>query len=140
MQSLTCLKQEIKNLSSLMGKLSSSIEDNVVDRRTERQMSSSPVTGYTPVCYSRPRYMPRYHSQSPVHTYNSGRSAPHFANLRPEWYSPNGRQQFSPNKGGYQSPNFRDQGKGQSQYQRQKKGVMPSPERPLTQMSPGKEH
>jgi hypothetical protein len=38
----------IKNLSSLVGKLSSSIEDNVVERRTERQMSSSPVTGYTP--------------------------------------------------------------------------------------------
>jgi proline dehydrogenase len=37
----------IKNLSSLVGKLSSSIEDNVVER-TARQMSSSPVTGYTP--------------------------------------------------------------------------------------------
>jgi hypothetical protein len=48
-QSLTCLKQEIKNISSLTGKLSSSIEDNVVDRMTERQMTSSPVTGYTVV-------------------------------------------------------------------------------------------
>ena len=45
MQRQTCLEQEIKNLSSLVGKLSSSIEDNVVERRTERQMSSSPVTG-----------------------------------------------------------------------------------------------
>jgi hypothetical protein len=48
MQRQACLEQEIKNLSSLVGKLSSSIEDNVVERRTERQMSSSPVTGYTP--------------------------------------------------------------------------------------------
>jgi hypothetical protein len=45
MQRQTCLEQEIKNLSSLVGELSSSIEDNVVERRTERQMSSSPVTG-----------------------------------------------------------------------------------------------
>jgi len=67
--------------------------------------------------------MPQYRSQSPVHTYNSGRSAPQSVNLRPEWYSPNGRQQFSPNRGGYQSPNFRDQGRGQSQYQGQHNGV-----------------
>ena len=53
---------------------------------------------------------------------------------------PNGRQQFSLNRGGFQSPNFRDQGRGQSQYQGQNKGFMPSSERPLTQMSPGKEH
>lgn len=139
MHRLTCLEQEIKNLSSLVGKLSSSIEDNVVER-TARQMSSSPVTGYTPGYKSPPRYMPQYHSQSPVQTYNSGRSAPQSVNLRPEWYSPNGRQQFSPNRGGYQSPNFRDQGRGQSQYQGQNKSFMPSSERPLTQMSPRKEH
>ena len=84
--------------------------------------------------------MPQYRSQSPVQTYNSGRSAPQSVNLRPEWYFPNGRQQFSPNRGGYESPNFRDQGRGQSQYQGQNKGFMPSSERPLTQMSPGKEH
>ena len=140
MQRQTCLEQEIKNLSSLVGKLSSSIEDNVIERRTERQMSSSPVTGYTPGYKSPPRYIPQYRSQSPVQTYNSGRSAPQSVNLRPEWYSPNGRQQFSPNRGGYQSPNFRDQGRGQSQYQGQYKGFMPSTERPLTQMSPRKEH
>jgi hypothetical protein len=40
MQRQACLEQEIKNLSSLVGKLGSSIEDNVVERRTERQMSS----------------------------------------------------------------------------------------------------
>jgi hypothetical protein len=45
---------QIKNLSSLVGKLSSSIEDNVVERRTERQISSSPVTGYTPGIRERP--------------------------------------------------------------------------------------
>jgi hypothetical protein len=140
MQRLTCLEQEIKNLSSLVGILSSSVEDNVVERRTERQMSSSPVTGYTPGYKSPPRYMPQYHSQSPVQTYIGGRSAPQSVNLRPEWYSPNGRQQFSPNRGGYQSPNFRDQGRGQSQYQGQNKGFMPSSERPLTQISSGKEH
>jgi len=49
--------------------------------------------------------------------------------LRPEWHSPNGRQQFSPNRGGYQGPNFRDQGRGQSQYQGQNKGFTPTSER-----------
>ena len=111
-QRQTCLELEIKNLSSLVGKLSSSIEDNVIERRTERQMSSSPVTGYTPGYNSPPRYMPQYRSQSPVQTYNSGRSAPQSVNLRPEWHSPNGRQQFSPKRGGYQGPNFRVQGRG----------------------------
>jgi hypothetical protein len=48
MQRQACMEQEIKNLSSLVGKLGSSIQDNVVERRTERQMSTSPVTGYTP--------------------------------------------------------------------------------------------
>ena len=134
MQRQTCLEQEIKNLSSLVGKLSSSIEDNVVER-TARQMSSSPVTGYTPGYKSPPRYMPQYHSQSPVQTYNSGRSAPQSVNLRPEWYSPNGRQQFSPNRGGYQSPNFRDQGRGQGQYQGQNKGFTPSPRTSIQRQS-----
>jgi hypothetical protein len=101
---------------------------------------SSPVTGYTPGHKIPPRYMLQYHSQSPVQTYNSGRSAPQSVNLRPEWHFLNGRQQFSPNRGGYESPNFRDQGRGQSQYQGQNRGFMPSSERPLTQMSPGKEH
>jgi hypothetical protein len=140
MQRLTCLEQKIKNLSSLVGILSSSVEDNFVERRTERQMSSSPVTGYTPGYKSPPRYMSQYHSQSPVQTYIGGRSAPQSVNMRPEWYSPNGRQPFSPNRGGYQSPNFRDKGRGQSQYQGQNKGFMPSSERPLTQISSGKEH
>lgn len=96
-QRQTCLEQEIKNLSSLVGKL---IEDNVIERRTERQMASSPVTGYTPGYNSPQRYMPQYRSQSPVQTYNSGRSAPQSVNLRPEWHSPNGRQHFSPKRGG----------------------------------------
>jgi hypothetical protein len=48
MQRQACMEQEIKNVSSLVGKLGSSIQDNVVERRTERQMSTSPVTGYTP--------------------------------------------------------------------------------------------
>ena len=58
MQGQTCLEQENKNLSSLVGKLSSSIEDNVIERRKERQRSSSPVTGYTPGYKSPPRYIP----------------------------------------------------------------------------------
>ena len=107
MQRQTCLEQEIKNLSSLVGKLSSSIEDNVIERRKERQSSSSPVTGYTPGYKSPPRYIPQYRSQSPVQTYNSGRSSQQSVNLSPEWNSPNRRQQFSPIRGGYQSPNFR---------------------------------
>jgi hypothetical protein len=61
--------------------------------------------------------MPQYRSQSPAQTYNKGRSSPQSVNLRPEWNSPNRRQQFSPIRGGYQSPNFRKQGRGQDQYQ-----------------------
>jgi len=93
--------------------------------------------------------MPQYCSQSPVQTYNSGRSSPQSVNLRPEWNSPNRRQQFSPIRGGYQSPNFRnkvedkvnikdkikalrltsEQGRGQGQYQGQNKGFTPTSER-----------
>jgi hypothetical protein len=70
--------------------------------------SSSPVTGYTPGYKSPPSYMPQYRSQSPLQTYNSGRSSPQSVNLRPEWNSPNRRQQFSPIRGRYQSLNFRN--------------------------------
>ena len=73
-----------------------------------------------------------------MQTYNSGRSSPQSVNLRPEWNSPNRRQQFSPTRGGYQSlnfgyqsPNFRDQVRGQGQYQGQNKGFMPTSERPF---------
>jgi hypothetical protein len=128
MQRQTCLEQEIKTLSSLVGKLSSSIEDNVIERRKERQRSSSPVTGYTPGYKSPPRYMPQYRSQSPLQTYNSGRSSPQSVNSRPRWNSPNRRQQFSPSRGGYQSTHFRKQGIGQDQYQGQNKGCTPTSE------------
>jgi hypothetical protein len=129
MQRQTCLEQEIKNLSSLVGKLSSSIEDNVIERRKERQRSSSPITGYTPEYKSPPCYMPQYRSQSPVQTYNSARSSPQSVNLRPEWNPPNQRQHFSPIWGGYQSPNFKDQGRGPGQYQGQNKGFTLTSER-----------
>ena len=66
--------------------------------------------------------MPQYRSQSPVQTYNSARSSPQSVNLRPEWNPPNQRQHFSPIWGGYQSPNFKDQGRGPGQYQGQNKG------------------
>ena len=136
MQRQTCLEQEIKNVSSLVGKLSSSIEDNAMERKKERQRSLSPVAGYTPGYKSPPRYMPQYRSQSPAQTYNNVRSPPQSVNLRPDWNSPNRRQQFSPNRSdyqspnfGYQSPNFRDQGRGQGQYQGKNKGFTPSSER-----------
>ena len=72
--------------------------------------------------------MPQYRSQSPLQTYNSGRSSPQSVNSRPEWNSPNRRQQFSPIRGGYQSLNFRKQGRGQYQYQGKNKDCTPTSE------------
>jgi hypothetical protein len=48
--------------------------------------------------------------------------------LSPKWNSPNRRQQCSPIRGGYQSPKFREQGRGQGQYQGQNKGFTPTSE------------
>ena len=117
----TCLEHEIKNLSSLIGKLSSSIDDNN-EKKRERQNSPPPNLGFTPRYtspnYTAPRYTspnsgytlpssnsgftPRYASPSPQpmpYGFNQNRSPTKAVSFQPAWNSPN--RQTSPNKGQY---------------------------------------
>lgn len=81
------LEQEIKNLSSLVGQLSNSIETNTKEK-IERQRSPSPrfMSPTTPYVGFTPNYR---RSPTPDN--------PRDVNLRPSWQSPN-KSQLSPNK------------------------------------------
>ncbi|CAC5409272.1 unnamed protein product [Mytilus coruscus] len=118
----TCLENELKNLSSLVGKLSNTTETS--EKRSERQRSVSPISGYTPNYRSSQLnvgFTPQYCSPPPANAnFNRDRSPMQGSNLRPQWYSPN-NSQFSPNRG------F-----GQGQFA----GRQYSPNRPYQNQSP----
>ncbi|CAC5424246.1 unnamed protein product [Mytilus coruscus] len=141
----TFLENELKNLSTLVGKLSNTIETS--EKRKERQRSMSPPTGYTLGYRSSPMdkgFTPQYSSPSPLtKNFNRDRSPTQSVNLRPGWYSPN-KQQSSPNRGfgqgqyvgiqyspnrPYQnqmrSPQYREQEQNRGQYQGQFRGFTP---------------